>query len=278
LQEIAPELEIVGEADSSVIAKAMTTKDEEEIARIRRMGRITVEVVRKVAEFLKSHKTKDEMLVRSDGQPLTIGEVKRKIDLWALERGVENPHGVIFALGRDGGVPHSAGTDEDVLRLGQSIVFDIYLREPGGGYHYDFTRTWCLGYAPEEVQAIYDDVLAVYQDLTEGLEANTPLAALQKRACELFEAQGHPTIASDRNTTDGYIHGIGHGLGLNIHEKPSYLDPEGLLSPGAVVTIEPGLYYPEKGMGCRLEDVYYVNPQGEVELLAEYPLDLVLEM
>jgi Xaa-Pro aminopeptidase len=97
----------------------------------------------------------------------------------------------------------------------------------------------------------------------------------------LFEAQGHKTLRQDSQITSGYVHSLGHGLGLNVHERPWFgigSGPEDKLAPGSVVTIEPGLYYPEKGMGCRLEDTVWVRPDGEMEILAEYPYDLVLPM
>jgi Xaa-Pro aminopeptidase len=77
----------------------------------------------------------------------------------------------------------------------------------------------------------------------------------------------------------GYVHSIGHGVGLNIHERPfsgSDSSDKDILSPGTVMTIEPGLYYPEQGMGVRLEDTYWVNPVGKIEVLADFPMDLVL--
>jgi Xaa-Pro aminopeptidase len=278
LQKEMPEVEIVGQLDSSVILEAMETKDEEEVARLRRMGQITAEVVDNTAKFLRSHKVKDNVLVKADGKPLTIGDVKKKINLWALERGVENPHGVIFAIGHDAGVPHSMGAPEDVLELGKTIVYDIFLQEPGGGYHADFTRTWCLGYAPEAEQKLYDEVRTVFDDLMGGLEANAPFNALHLRTCDLFEEMGHATSRTNPLTQEGYVHGLGHGLGLNIHEQPFSRQKEATLKPGVVVTIEPGLYYPDKDMGCRIEDTIYVHDDGEIEILADYPYDLVLEV
>lgn len=278
LQEMMPDLEIVGEVGSSLLLEAMETKDKEEVEHIRQMGQVTVEVVDKVAKFLQSHKSKDGFLVKEDGERLTIGEVKRKIDLWAVESGVTNPHDCIFAIGHDAGVPHSTGNPDDFLQLGKTIIFDIFLQEPGGGYHYDFTRTWCLGYAPEEEQKLYNDVRAVFDEIMGGLEANAPFKTLQERTCELFEAQGHPTVKTDPLTQKGYVHPLGHGLGLRVHEQPFARDEEAKLKPGVVVTIEPGLYYPEKEMGVRLEDSVYVHADGKIEILAEYPYDLVLPL
>ncbi len=277
LQELMPEIEIVGEMKDPVLGLARETKDAEELEHARRMGAVTVEIVGKVAEYIQQHKAKDGILVGEDNRPLTVGDVKRKIDLWAVERGVENPHGVIFAIGRDAGVPHNTGNPDDVLALGKTIVFDIFLQEPGGGYHYDFTRTWCLGYAPKKEQKLYDDVRQVFDALmNEEIEANMSFKALQDRTCDLFEAQGHPTIRQDPLIQAGYVHSVGHGLGLEVHELPFARPPEAILRPGVIVTIEPGLYYPDEGMGCRIEDTIYVHEDGSLEVLAEYPHDLIL--
>ena len=279
LQQQLPDLEIVGQVGDSLIMKAMATKDSPEVERIREMGRITTSVVGMVADFLSSHKVAQNALVKQDGFPLLIGDVKQRINLWLAESGVEDPEGVIFAIGRDAGVPHSSGNPKDQLKLGRSIVFDIFPCEAGGGYFYDFTRTWCLGYAPDEVQSIYDDVFAVYKQIMAELKVNTPCRDYQVHTCELFEAYGHPTIKSNPATVDGYVHGLGHGVGLNIHEYPQFsLNSTGdnMLRPGAVVSVEPGLYYPERGLGVRIEDTVWVRPDGEIEILADYPYDLVI--
>jgi len=280
LQKIFPDLEIVGQLGDSLILQAMATKDSEEVERIRQMGAITVEVVDKVADFLTSHKSKNGMLVKSNGEPLLIGEVKRKINLWLAEFGVENPEGTIFAIGRDAGVPHSSGNAEDSLQLGKTIIFDIFPCEAGGGYYYDFTRTWCLGYAPDEVLSVYEDVFTVYQQIMSELEVNALCNQYQDRTCEMFEARGHTTIKSNPQTQEGYVHSLGHGVGLYIHEYPRLSSnvKEDRLTPGSIVTIEPGLYYPERGLGVRLEDTVWVRPDGVMEILADYPLDLVLNV
>lgn len=280
IEVIMPEVKIIGEpARDSLMLEAMSTKGAEEIERIREMGRITTSVVGKVADYLISQPVKDETLMKTNGQPLTIGDVKRKINLWLAEEGVENPHGTIFAIGRDAGVPHSTGNPHDKIVLGKTIVFDIFPCEAGGGYHYDFTRTWCLGYAPDEVQALYEDVLEVYQTVMSELKVGEPFNNYQKRTCDLFEARGHQTINEDPSIQEGYVHSLGHGVGLYIHEAPwsgSGATEKDLLVPGSVMTIEPGLYYPSQGMGCRLEDTVMITATGEFAVFAEYPLDLVL--
>jgi len=282
LQALRPEIEFVGEPEAaSLVMKAMETKDSSEVERIRRMGKITVEVVRHVAEYLTQREVRsDGVVLRADRQPLTIGDMKTKINLWIAELGAENPEGTIFAIGREAGIPHSTGKAEEPLRLGQTIVFDLFPCEAGGGYFYDFTRTWCLGYATPEAQALYQQVRQVYGQVSASLQPNVPFQDYQRRVCEYFEAQGHPSPLHTKAPLEGYVHSLGHGVGLNIHERPfsSLQMEEHRLGPGAVFTLEPGLYYPERGLGVRIEDTYWMRPDGRVEILAEYPYDLILPM
>jgi Xaa-Pro aminopeptidase len=279
LQREMPQLNLIGEINNSVLMLARMTKDDAEIERIRRMGKITTEVVGLVADYITSHAVRDEVMVKPNGEPLTIGDIKKHIDLWLAERGAENPEDTIFAIGRDAGVPHSSGNPSDPLKLGRTIVFDIYPCEAGGGYFYDFTRTWCLGYAPDDVQSLYETVLSAYNKISSQLKVRAPFQDYQNMVCELFSAQGHPTIKEDPQTQQGYVHSLGHGIGLNVHERPwsgISSDDRDCLIPGAVFTLEPGLYYPDKGMGVRLENSLWVRPDGRMEVLADYPMDLVL--
>jgi Xaa-Pro aminopeptidase len=283
LQKLMPEIEFVGEPrENSVFMKAMETKDEKDVARIRRVGKITTEVVGLVRDYLTNCAVRDdEVLLKEDGSPLTVGDVHSKIRLWVSERGAELPSGFIFAQGRDAGVPHSVGTPTDLMRLGQTIVFDIYPAEAGGGYYYDFTRTWSLGYAKLEAQELYDQVKEIFDKLNDNFDLNAPFKNYQQMTCEYFESKGHKTPLNTKAPQEGYVHSLGHGVGLNIHERPFSgftVGDDHRLAPGVVVTSEPGLYYPEKGMGFRIEDTLWVRPDGKIETLAEYPYDFVLPM
>ena len=283
LQKLMPELELVGETrNSSIFMRAMETKDEADVERIRRMGKITTSVVAQVRDYLTSCDVRDdEVLLKEDGMPLTVGDVHAKIRLWVAERGAELPDGFIFSIGRDAGVPHSTGNPSDLMRLGQTIVFDIYPAEAGGGYFYDFTRTWSLGYATPEAQELYGQVKEIFNKLNDNFDLNTPFKNYQRMTCEYFESKGHKTPLNTKSPTEGYVHSLGHGVGLNIHERPFSgltVGDDHRLAPGVVVTSEPGLYYPEKGMGFRIEDTLWVRPDGKIETLADYPYDFVLPM
>lgn len=283
LQRLLPDVELVGENGmNSIFSRAMETKDARDVERIRQMGKITTEVVRRTAEYLTSRDVRaDEVLLKEDGSPLTVGDIHAKIRLWVAELGAELPEGFIFSVGHDAGVPHSIGNPEDLMRLGQTIIYDIYPAERGGGYFYDFTRTWSLGYATPEAQELYGQVQEIFNRLLENFDLNAPFKNYQQMTCEYFESKGHKSQLNSKSPLDGYVHSLGHGVGLNIHERPfSGLDADDThrLAPGVIITSEPGLYYPEKGMGFRIEDTLWVRPDGKMEILADYPYDLVLPM
>jgi Xaa-Pro aminopeptidase len=279
VSEYLPDVEFIADWEESILYRAMTTKDENELEQIRSMGKITTGVVGKTADFLSGQKVKNNTLVAANGDPVTIGQVKRLINLWLAEAGAENPEGTIFSMGYDSAVPHSTGNNKEAIRIGETIVFDIFPCQVGGGYFYDFTRTWCLGHAPDEAVQLHQQVKRVYDRIVSQLKVNDLCRPYQLKTCELFEEMGHTTVKTDRNTEKGYNHAIGHGLGLRVHEKPWFgdkADETDILAPGAVFTVEPGLYYPEKKIGVRIEDTYCVNHKNKIECMAEYPYDLII--
>ncbi len=277
-----PDVTLVGEIHQNLIREARATKGEDEVARIRDVARRTVDVVAKTVQFLQSCAVgEDEILRQPDGTILSVGDVHEHINYLIAANRLEDPEGFIFATGRDAGIPHSRGSREKSIRLGESIVFDLFPREIGGGYFFDITRTFCLGHAPEEVQTLYDDTLACLNTLKENVKVGEAARRYQQMACAFFEDRGYPTIAQDPTTVEGYVHGIGHGLGLEIHEAPSFQDAsinKARLKPGHVFTVEPGLYFPDQGMGCRLEDVLWIDQEGEVHNLTQAPYTLVVPM
>ncbi len=269
-------IEVVGEYGRSVLAAARETKDPDELARIREVGQATHRVVRKVLEFLRACDAKEGLVRRPDGEVLRVGDVKARIRTWLTEEGLEDT-GTIFAQGRDAGLPHSRGEPDRPVAAGQPVVFDIFPRPFGGGYHFDMTRTWCVGDVPEHVQRVYQDVYDCYRRVTDAMRAGVRCADLQRMACEFFESRGHPTVCSDPTTQVGYVHSLGHGVGLDVHEEPRLSDHPGneaVLRPGMVVSVEPGLYYPDQGVGVRLEDVWAIGEDGLAVNLCDFPADL----
>jgi len=281
LDEQLEEIEVYGDFDVTLIEIARATKDEAEVERIRQVGRRTCAIVGQTIEFLKSHRVSNGVLVQPDDTPLTIGRVHDEIRRMIAAAHLEDPLGFIFSIGRDAGIPHSKGCPDDVVALGRSIVFDIFPCEAGGGYYFDLTRTFCLGYAPPEVEKAYRDVYECMERVISSYAVGHEARSYQQQACEFFEERGHPTIASDSRTETGYVHNLGHGVGLSIHEEPRFLDAPlntEVLRPGHVFTCEPGLYYPERGFGVRIEDVIYLDAEGAVHNLTDFPKELVITL
>jgi Xaa-Pro aminopeptidase len=281
LEAALPDITVIGEFVDDIFITARMTKGPEEMDRIRIAGRKTCEVVRHITEFIQSHKVAGGRMVKEDGNPLTIGDCKSEIKLALARRKLIEEVDTIFAIGRDAGIPHSRGNDADPIELGKTIVFDIFPQEEGGGYFFDMTRTFVVGKAPKEILASYRTLEECYDSVSETLKMGEKCSVYQTMTCDFFEARGIATPRTDPQVTNGYVHSLGHGIGLNVHEKPTLSDLAGNddeLVPGSVFTFEPGLYYPDKGYGMRIEDVYYVHEDGTIENLTEFPRDLVLEV
>jgi Xaa-Pro aminopeptidase len=280
LQDRLFDTELVGEYGDSLFAAARVTKDDAEIAQMAEAGRRTGLVVGEVQEFIRSHAVRGEMVVKADGEALTVGDVKTFLRGRLLHYGMSENNDTIFAQGREAGVPHNRGTESTPLRLGQAIVFDIFPRVESGYYH-DMTRTWSLGYAPDDLLAAYEQVKAIFDQTMAAARVGLPCRDLQAMTLDYFEAQGHPTARTNPGGHDGYVHSLGHGVGLDIHEEPRLSIAAGnmtLLAPGHVVSIEPGLYYPDRGFGVRVEDTIALRQDGNVLNLTQFPYDLVVPM
>jgi Xaa-Pro aminopeptidase len=230
--------------------------------------------------FISQHYAADmevgSPIVDAEGNPLTVGAVKRFIRLRALELDITEED-TIFAQARDAAIPHSRGEDDDILQVGKSIVFDIFPKHLHSGYFHDMTRTWCIGFAPQEVQAAYDDVMHVFKETRAAMKIDVETKTFQEMALDYFESKGHPTHRTNAGSMDGYVHSLGHGLGLNIHEAPSMsIYSNGKLEAGNVFTVEPGLYYPDRGFGIRVEDTVFLDDEGNLQTLTDFRYDLVL--
>lgn len=281
LNEQLDGIRVHGEYDQTIIDIARATKDPAEAARIAEVGRRTIWIMDQTVKFLKSHRVKGSRLVETDGEPLTIGRVHKEINRLLAEQELDVPEGVIFAIGKDAGVPHNKGNCADVIELGRSIIFDFGTREQNGGYYFDMTRSFCLGYAPPEVEQAYNDVKYCIETIIAAYEVGTSVRRYQQMANTIFESRGHPTTGSDTRTECGFVHGLGHGIGLAVHEEPFFSDQPSnpnVLQPGQIFTCEPGLYYPERDYGVRIEDVIWIDPDGRIVDLTDYPKQLVIEM
>ncbi|HEV3455680.1 MAG TPA: M24 family metallopeptidase [Thermoanaerobaculia bacterium] len=214
-----------------------------------------------------------------DGSPLTIGRLRAAVARLMADHGVEQPRGNILAPGDEAGVPHSAGSDGRVLRAGEPLIVDLFPRLAARDrppLFADCTRTLCAGEPPAAVvraHGVLLEALAVARSLA------VPGARgwdLQEAVCLHLEEAGYATPLHHPDTTTGYVHNLGHGIGYELHELPVFrkvAGAEGVLAEGDVFTLEPGLYDAAGGYGVRLEDLCYLGPAG-LEVLTPLPYDL----
>jgi len=269
------------DAGKSILGMARQTKASDEVRRIRQVRNGVIAAFQHVLRTVQDMKVKNNIVMKDKKRMLRIGDLKAMLRRDLFERNFVDSDGMIVAQGRDAGVPHNTGRDLEMVRLGKTIVFDIYPKESGGGYCFDFTRTICFGYAPLKVQEVYKTVKDAQDHAIDMLKVGKRNLDVEKSVCKFFEQRGHPTLLSSPKTQIGYCHSLGHGIGLNVHESPSFnllKTNKDMITPGHVFTIEPGLYYPDKEFGVRLEDVIYVDPRGTIVNLTRCPRKLIVEM
>lgn len=279
LRERLPQYEFVAEGKNTLFEQAMLTKDRQEIERLKSVAERANAVMECAWDYIAGLNVEGEFLVDESGHQVTIGDIKRLVRRELMTRGLEDTN-TIFAQGRDAGFPHSRGEADMPLRTGQAIVFDLFPREQGGGYHHDMTRTWCIGYARPEVREAYDTVMEAFDISVESFGLNKPTHLMQEAVLDHYEGKGHPTIRSDPRTMEGYIHTLGHGVGIDIHESPSisHTRRDDVFQIGNVLTIEPGLYYPDRGYGVRVEDLFVIDENGALVSLTSFRKDLVIPL
>ena len=259
-------IKIVGEKSPTILEVARETKDRSEIERLREMGKKTSRVVERTRRFLGSARVRgSKVLLRS--KPLKVEDVKRTIGRLLSEESIIAPEDTIFAVGRKSSDPHYSGENHDVVRAAEPIVFDIFPAEPDGYWH-DCTRTYTFSTPPKKVKEMFDSVLDAQTAALDMIREQVPGKDVMVNVCKLFEKRGYPTVRSlvkgnKEARTRGFIHGLGHGVGLTIGERP-YLSlfTKEPLRKNSVVTVEPGLYDPKVG-GVRIEDIVVVGSPSE---------------
>jgi len=180
--------------------------------------------------------------------------------------------GTIAAAGVQSAMPHNRG--EGVIFAHTPIVIDIFPRVNSSGYFGDLTRTVVKGKAPEIVQKAFDAVKTVRDECKALIRAGIPGKIPYDHALRRLTELGFPTGSNEKGFY-GFFHGLGHGVGLEIHEAPRLSrNVEHLLLPNEIVTVEPGVYYPEWG-GIRLEDLVAVR-ENDCECLTS--IDTFLEI
>ena len=257
-------VEVRRTAGEDIVALARKSKDPHEIEAITSVGERTEKVVEKVREILREA-APDGNVVSYRGRALRLGDLKAVVSEEIVRAGMVEDHETILSQGRDAGVPHSRGDAAALLRSSSPIVLDIFPRDQNSGYFFDTTRTFCVGPVPDALRILHADVYEAFRRAADAVTAGTLASGYQNLVCTFFEEKGYPTSRSNPGTLEGYVHGLGHGVGLALHERPSFsLLPSNIdtVECGDVLTIEPGLYYPDQDLGVRIEDTLVIGDDG----------------
>jgi Xaa-Pro aminopeptidase len=207
-----------------------------------------------------------------DGEPLTSERIKRAIEDVFADHDVEGGE-MIVSHGPQTAVGHDMGSGQ--IKPNEPIVFDLFPKDKETGCYADMTRTYVVGEPTDEVKQWYGLVKDALDKSTAGVKPGVNGRALYELVCDIFHGAGFKTQLNKEPgevLEDGFFHGLGHGVGLEVHELPSMGRIGHDLVPGDVVTVEPGLYRSGYG-GLRLEDLVLVTEDG-YEVITDYPYDL----
>jgi Xaa-Pro aminopeptidase len=254
-------------ADRDLFELRRRSKTAIELQGLRRAQRAVEAALDVAREMLRRADANGTLVL--DGEPLTCERIKAEIEQVFNAHGVAAEH-LIVAHGAQTSIGHEDGSG--AILPSEPIVFDLFPKDRETGVYTDMTRTYVVGTVPDELREYHrlakealDRVIAAAKPGVNGRE-------LMQIACEVFDAHGYPTQLTKKPgevLTSGFFHGLGHGVGLEVHEPPAMSRSGDDLVVGDVIAIEPGLYRAGMG-GVRLEDVAIVTEDG-LELVTDYP-------
>jgi Xaa-Pro aminopeptidase len=257
--------------DREFFSQRRRVKSEAELEGIRRAQRGTEAAMAAARELLRSAEVADGTLTL-DGQPLTSERIKARIIEVFNEHNLVSDE-MIVAHGGQAASGHDMGSGP--IAPGEAVVVDLFPRDRETGCYADMTRTFVVGDVPEELAEYHRLVYEALQRSMEAVKAGAEGRDVYVLVCDVFHEAGYPTQLSKQPgevLSSGFFHGLGHGVGLEVHEPPSLSRDPSQLVAGDVITLEPGLYREGFG-GVRLEDLVLVTDDG-AENLTDFPYDL----
>jgi Xaa-Pro aminopeptidase len=272
--ELADRLRATGTAltvDRDLFLQRRRVKTDAELAGIRRAQKGADEAMGAARDLLRRAEPKNGSVVL-DGEPLTSERLKFEILRIFGEHGLAADE-FIVSHGPQSAVGHDMGSG--AIAPDESIVIDIWPRDRESMCYADMTRTFVVGTPSDELEEYHRLVYDALQRSLESVRAGVEGRSVFTEVCELFQDAGYPTQLSKQPgevLDSGFYHGLGHGVGLEVHEQPWLGRAPGSMVAGDVVTLEPGLYRHGYG-GCRLEDLALVTEDG-CENLTNFPYDL----
>ena len=261
--------------DAKLFADLRRSKTEEEVSHIEKTQRDVETACAHAVEILRNSEVAGDGTLRWDGETLTSERLRYEIDGELLRCGCD-AEGTITAGGSQAADPHDRG--HGPLRAGESIILDIFPKDQTSRYYADMTRTFVKGEPNEGLQEMYDAVLESQEAALAMIRAGVNGREVHRKVSEVLHDKGYKTLVHDQKEgeplQEGFNHGTGHGVGLEIHEGPRISISDEELIPGDVVSVEPGLYYAGVG-GVRIEDLVLVTEEG-CRNLTEFPKEFRL--
>ena len=248
--------------EAKLFADLRRVKTEQEISYVEKTQRAVEDACAHAVRILREAGVSVDGTLLHEGEPLTSERLRFEIDTELLRRGCA-ASGTITAGGAQTADPHERG--HGPLKAGEPIILDIFPADKTTRYYADMTRTFVKGEPGEELQKMYDAVLESQEAALAMIGPGTNGRDIHNKVSDVLHEAGYKTLVHDQRPgeplQEGFIHGTGHGVGLEIHESPRVSIADEKLVPGDVVTIEPGLYYVGIG-GVRIEDLVVVTESG----------------
>jgi Xaa-Pro aminopeptidase len=244
-------------------------KTPEEIDRIREAQRVNEKGQARAVGMIRKSKISKGILYYGE-QPLTSERLQHEFDLVFAKHGYDTTD-TIVAAGPGAADPHFTGSGP--IPADQLIVIDSFPHGKKTRYWADMTRTVLKGKPTKEMKEMYRLVHEAQEKALKAIRPGNPCKLIDDIVCDVFEKHGFGTTRTRSKT--GYIHSVGHGVGLDIHEAPRLSQTSAFtLQPGMVVTVEPGLYLPDVG-AVRIEDIVAVTEDG-CENLTRFSKELIV--
>jgi Xaa-Pro aminopeptidase len=257
--------------DHDFFAQRRRVKNETELDGIRRAQRGTEAGMAAARDMLSAAEPSNGTLVL-DGEPLTSERLKAKIIEVFNEHNLVSDE-MIVAIGSQAASGHDMGSGP--IAPGQAVVIDLFPRDRETGCYADMTRTFVVGDISDELAEYHRLVHDALMKSIAAVRAGEQGSDVFRLVCDVFHDAGYPTQLSKQPgevLASGFFHGLGHGVGLEVHEPPWLSRDPSTLVAGDVITLEPGLYRQGWG-GVRLEDLVLVTEDG-AENLTKFAYDL----
>ena len=258
--------------DRDLFEDRRRSKNEAEIAGLRRAQRACEAALDVARRMLRDSEPGGDDVLQLDGSALTSERIKAEMQQVFIAHGAIADE-FIVASGAQGAVGHDMGSGP--ISAGVPVVFDLWPRDTETAVYTDMTRTYVVGDVPDEIGEYHRLCKEALERTTTAAKPGVNGRELMQIACDLFAEHGYPTQLTKEPgevLDSGFFHGLGHGVGLEVHERPRLSVVGDDLVPGDVITLAPGLYRAGYG-GVRLEDILLVK-DGGAETITDYPYEL----